>query len=83
MVPTVVNPWLKVKVQRAFPNLQIIDVVSLNQYKKNYEKIGKESFDFILTTVNLENHSNVPSLLVNFMFTQQDHENVTKLLEGL
>lgn len=74
---------LKIKVQRAFPDLEIVDVVSLNQYKKNYEKRGKESFDFILTTVNLDNQSNVPSLLVNFMFTQLDQENVAKLLEGL
>ncbi|MGM0238260.1 MULTISPECIES: PRD domain-containing protein [Enterococcus] len=74
---------LKIKVQRAFPDLDIVDVVSLNQYKKNYEKLGKESFDFILTTVSLDNKSNVPSLLVNFMFTQRDQENVAKLLEGL
>lgn len=74
---------LKVKVQRAFPDLEIVDVVSFNQYKKKYEKIGREAFDFILTTVSLENKSSLPSLLVNFMFTQQDQENVMKLLEGI
>lgn len=34
---------LKVKVQKSFPNLEIVDVVSLNQYKKNI-KIKKENF---------------------------------------
>ncbi|MHC5248989.1 BglG family transcription antiterminator [Enterococcus sp. LJL90] len=74
---------LKIKVQRSFPDLEIVDVVSMNVYKKKYEKEAEKFFDLILTTVKLDNQSELPSLLVNFMFTQQDQENVMKLLEEI
>ena len=72
---------LKVKVKKAFPNLEIVDVVSLNQYKKIYKNKEIDFFDFILTTVNNVEQCGVPVLLMNFMFTELDKENVNKLLE--
>lgn len=74
---------LKVKIQKFFPNLIIVDVVSYNQYKKFYKQDWEEKFDLLLTTVMLAEECACPNLLVNFMFTKMDQQNVAKLLEEL
>lgn len=74
---------LKVKVGRYFPDLEIVDVVSMNQYRKKYETLESIDVDFILSTViQKEIKSTVPVILVSAMFTKQDQEYVSKIMEG-
>lgn len=74
---------LKVKVGKYFPHLEIVDVVSVNQFKKKYPKTEDLEIDFILSTVVLkELRLNVPVILVSVMFTKQDQEQVKNIMEG-
>lgn len=72
---------IKVKVLRAFPDLEIVDVVSSNQFWKKYQSDIRSYADIVLTTVLLNQPIEVPVLLVSALFTQQDQKKVKKLLE--
>lgn len=65
---------LKVKVKKAFPELEIIAVVSARQYQKNQTQFS--NIDLILTTVHLTISSETPMILVNSVFTKQDENRV-------
>lgn len=70
---------LQVKVRKAFPDLEIVDVVSSSKLKKrNYPNV-----DFILTTIKPQDEPPVPILLVSAMFTEKDKQMVKKLMETL
>ena len=69
---------LKVKVKKAFPELEIIAVVSARQYQKNQTQFS--NIDFILTTVHLTISSETPMILVNSVFTKQDENRVKEKL---
>lgn len=71
---------LKVKVKKAFPEIEIVDVISSKRFIKNIEKY--QDIDLILTTVHLHKDIGVPSLLVNAIFTKQDEERTKNMLQG-
>ncbi|EOL41780.1 hypothetical protein RV11_GL002692 [Enterococcus phoeniculicola] len=76
---------LKVKVQRNFPTLDIIDVVSVNQFKKKYME-EKVIVDFIISTINITLYNlilEVPVALVSAMFTGKDQETIRLMMEGI
>ncbi|EAA0335766.1 transcription antiterminator [Listeria monocytogenes] len=72
---------LKVKVQKAFPDVEIVDVLSSTRFKNNLQYY--QNIDFILTTINAESTKEIPSLLVSAMFTEKDKIMVKKLMESL
>ncbi|MBM5694220.1 transcription antiterminator [Listeria seeligeri] len=72
---------LKVKVQKAFPDVEIVDVLSSTKFKNNLQDY--RNIDFILTTINAESNEEIPSLLVSAMFTEKDKLMVKKLMESL
>ncbi|MBM7542816.1 BglG family transcription antiterminator [Amphibacillus cookii] len=72
---------LKVKVQRAFSNVKIVDVLSSRLFQKNIDKY--KNIDLILTTIHLNKSIPIPSVLVNSVFTKQDEERVKQLLGGI
>ncbi|WP_270993194.1 BglG family transcription antiterminator [Listeria seeligeri] len=72
---------LKVKVQKAFPDVEIVDVLSSTKFKNNLQDY--RNIDFILTTINADSNKEVPSLLVSAMFTEKDKLMVKKLMESL
>ena len=69
---------LKVKVRKAFPELEIVAVVSARQYQKKQTQFSK--IDLILTTVHLTMPSEIPMILVNSVFTKQDENRVKAML---
>lgn len=69
---------LKVKVKKAFPELEIIAVLSARQYQKKQVEFSK--IDLILTTVHLNEPTKVPMILVNSVFTKQDEKRIKQLL---
>lgn len=74
---------LKVKVQRNFPNLEILDVVSVNQFKNKYSE-NKLSVDFIISTININLYNlnvEVPVALVSAMFIDKDQETIRLMME--
>ncbi|MFV0555940.1 MAG: BglG family transcription antiterminator [Lactovum sp.] len=71
---------LKVKVQKCFQNIEIVDVLSSRVFLKNKEKY--EDIDLILTTINLSSPVSYPTILVNAVFTKQDEERVKEILGG-
>ncbi|EFR90028.1 transcription antiterminator [Listeria innocua] len=72
---------LKVKVQKAFPDVEIVDVLSSTRFKNSLQEY--QNIDFILTTINAESTKEIPSLLVSAMFTEKDKMMVKKLMESL
>ncbi|EGP7232608.1 XRE family transcriptional regulator, partial [Listeria monocytogenes] len=72
---------LKVKVQKAFPDVEIVDVLSSTRFKNSLHDY--QNIDFILTTINTESTKEIPSLLVSAMFTEKDKIMVKKLMESL
>lgn len=74
---------LKVKVKRYFPQLNIIDVVSLRQYENNQKELNRV-IDLIITTIGYKDKNDEkPVILVNAMFTPNDQTRVEKLLKEL
>ncbi|MFD1901219.1 BglG family transcription antiterminator [Enterococcus termitis] len=72
---------LKVKVSRAFPDINIVDVLSSRKYQNNIDDY--KNIDLILTTIHLKENPNIPTILVNSIFTKQDEERVKEFLGGL
>lgn len=74
---------LKVKVQRNFPDLDIVDVVSVNQFKNKYTE-RKVKVDFIISTINVNLYNlnlDVPVALVSAMFIDKDQETIRLMME--
>ena len=72
---------LKVKVRKAFPDIEIVDVLSSKKFSKNLERY--ENIDLILTTIHLTSPTAIPTILVNSVFTKQDEARTKKLLGGI
>lgn len=72
---------LKVKVRKAFPDIEIVDVLSSKKFSKNLDKY--EDIDLILTTIHFTHQTTIPTILVNSVFTKQDEERTKKLLGGM
>ncbi|GEN94056.1 BglG family transcription antiterminator [Pediococcus ethanolidurans] len=74
---------LKVKVQKVFPQIHVIDVLSLRQYENDKDAFNKK-IDFIITTINSGKSIDSKSvILVNAMFTEKDREAVEGMLEEM
>ena len=72
---------LKVKVEKNFPELEIVDVVAMRNAKeimKNYLDI-----ELILTTVEIDKSIQIESLLVSAIFTVNDKARLQKKIEEI
>ncbi|MDT2613425.1 BglG family transcription antiterminator [Enterococcus dongliensis] len=72
---------LRVKVEKKFPELEIIDVIASRDVKRFMEKYP--GIDLILTTVSVSDAIQVPSLLVSAMFTKDDQNRLQKKIEAI
>ncbi|MGX7205250.1 BglG family transcription antiterminator [Enterococcus pingfangensis] len=72
---------LRVKVEKKFPELEIVDVIASRDAKRFMERYP--GIDLILTTVNVSDAIQVPSLLVSAMFTKDDQNRLQKKIEGI
>jgi activator of the mannose operon, transcriptional antiterminator len=78
---------LKVKVKKAFPNIEIVDVLSTTDFIDHYNTYN--DVDFVLTTVNLEALvkgapilKEVPIILVSPVFGDRDKEIVSTFIKS-
>jgi activator of the mannose operon (transcriptional antiterminator) len=69
---------LRVKIEKKFPELEIVDVIASRDAKRFTEKYP--GIDLILTTVNLTIERMIPTILVNSVFTKQDEKRVKEML---
>lgn len=72
---------LKVKVEKKFPELEIVDVVSSRDAKNFSDKYP--GVEFILSTINLSEDIPLNSLLVSAMFTADDQNRLQKKIEEI
>lgn len=72
---------LKVKVNKKFPNMDVIDVVSLREVESSINKY--KDIDLIITTINLSQSLHIPTVVVSAMFTKMDQERVSEKLEAI
>lgn len=72
---------LKVKVKKAFPDIEIVDVLSSKKFSKNLDQYT--NIDLILTTIHFTTKTEIPTMLVNSVFTKQDEERTKKILGGI
>ncbi|MGG5370816.1 BglG family transcription antiterminator [Enterococcus sp. AZ196] len=72
---------LRVKIEKKFPELEIVDVVASRDAKHFVEKYP--GIDLILTTVSVSDTIPIPSLLVSAMFTRDDQNRLQKKIEAI
>ncbi|OXS77415.1 BglG family transcription antiterminator [Domibacillus enclensis] len=72
---------LRTKVTKAFPEVEIIDVISTRMLE-NYDT-RDNNIDLIITTVHVDSHSNTPQILVSALFTENDQERVRSVIRSL
>lgn len=72
---------LKVKVEKKFPELEIIDVLASRNAKNLMEKYA--GIDLILSTVQLPETVSIPYLLVSAMFNADDQNRLQKKIEAI
>jgi activator of the mannose operon (transcriptional antiterminator) len=72
---------LKVKVDKKFPELEIVDVISTKNYRSALEKYPE--IELILTTIGIKDHLPVNSLLVSAMLTADDQTRIQKKIEEI
>lgn len=69
---------LRIKVENAFPNFNIVAVTSSNDLSVN-----KNNVDLIISTVKVSEQIKVPSVIVSALFTQQDQDLVAKAVNTM
>ncbi|WP_314293430.1 BglG family transcription antiterminator [Leptotrichia massiliensis] len=72
---------LKVKIEKNFPELEIMDVTSSNDLK-NLETQYPD-VELILSTINIEEHVSVNNLVVSALFTINDRERLQRKIEEI
>lgn len=72
---------LRVKIEKKFPELEIVDVVASRDAKHFTEKYP--GIDLILTTISISDMIPIPSLLVSAMFTRDDQTRLQKKIEAI
>ncbi|EPH98363.1 PRD domain protein [Enterococcus faecalis 13-SD-W-01] len=72
---------LKVKVDKKFPELEIMDVISTKNYHSALEKYPE--IELILTTIGINEQLPVNSLLVSAMLTADDQTRIQKKIEEI
>src|SRR5699024_9693923 len=68
------------KVKKFFPDLNILAVLSVNEYKKNANLYSEA--DLIISTINVDVPNEIPMVLSTAMFTQTDRKRVEQALNG-
>lgn len=74
---------LKVKLEKIFTNIVIVDVLSVNQFTKYINFDEFKAIDLVVTTIHLDETYGIPSVLVNAIFTLADKKNLEEKLEEL
>ncbi|WP_110953764.1 BglG family transcription antiterminator [Anaerosinus massiliensis] len=72
---------LKVKIQRFFPEIDVIATLSAKTVTKAY--LEEQKIDLVLTTIKIEDGWSVPVVLVNTLFIEKDKEKVRHILKEL
>lgn len=72
---------LRVKIEKKFPELEIVDVIASRDAKRFTEKYP--GIDLILTTISVSDTIPIPSLLVSAMFTRDDQNRLQKKIEAI
>ncbi|MGC6767966.1 BglG family transcription antiterminator [Enterococcus sp. LJL51] len=72
---------LRVKVEKKFPELQIVDVVATRNVAKSLKK--HSDIELILTTIHLQDSLSIKSLLVSAMFTVDDQHRLQRKIEEI
>ena len=72
---------LRVKIEKKFPELEIVDVVASRDAKRFTEKYP--GIDLILTTISVSDTIPIQSLLVSAMFTRDDQNRLQKKIEAI
>lgn len=72
---------LRVKIEKKFPELEIVDVVASRDAQRFTEKYP--GIDLILTTISVSDTIPIPSLLVSAMFTRDDQNRLQKRIEAI
>ena len=69
---------LKIKIEKIFPNFNIIAVTSNNDLSVN-----KNNVDLIISTVKVSDKIKVPSVIVSALFTQRDQNLVERAVDKI
>ncbi|WEV36273.1 PRD domain-containing protein [Lactobacillus sp. ESL0677] len=69
---------LRIKVKKAFPNLDILDVTSSNNYKYDFSKV-----DLLISTVKVSDKIKIPKVIVSALFTKKDQRIVQEKIDQL
>lgn len=72
---------LRVKIESKFPEIQVIDVVSTHNAKEVLKK--HLDIDLVISTIRTPESINTPKLLVSAMFTLDDQERLSDMIEGI
>lgn len=72
---------LRIKVQKKFPELEIVDVISSRNYRKVLAE--KPQLSLLLTTIAIEEDLPVRTLLVSAMLTQDDQKRLRDVIEAI
>lgn len=73
---------LQSKVQHAFPNLEIVGVISARNYQANFEKYT--NIDLVISTISVSKLTllQVPIIQVSALFNESDRRRVEEMLYG-
>lgn len=69
---------LEIKVKKAFPSLEILGVTSNNDHRFNYSDV-----DLLISTVQVSNSIEVPSIVVSALFTKKDQKIVQDKIDEI
>ena len=69
---------LKIKIEKIFPNFNIVAVTSNNDLSVN-----KNNVDLIISTVKVSDKIKVPSVIVSALFTQRDQNLVERAVDKI
>ena len=72
---------LRVKVEKKFPELQIVEIIATRNIKKSLKDYS--DIELILTTIHLQEKVPIKSLLVSAMFTMDDQYRLQRKVEEI
>ena len=69
---------LKIKVKKAFPNIEVLGVTASNNSHYDYRNV-----DLLISTVRVSNKIAVPSVVVSALFTKKDQTIVQNKIDEI
>lgn len=69
---------LKIKVKKAFPNIDIVGITSNNDDKFNYQDV-----DLLISTVQVSEKIKIPRIVVSALFTKKDQKIVQEKIDEI